>query len=265
MLKTRILSAIVVLSLIIPAIWYHLALTQLIVLIASWICLWEFFTIASKDLNPLEENIPLALGILFSGYLAFFFPNFFFPLLSGCIFILFIWFLFMEKNLSLIPHSLGIVVLGLFYISFFLMHFVLIRKMENGALIVFLVLVSTYMGDSSAYFTGRRLGKKALFPEISPGKTWEGFYGQILGALFGSIIFSGLFLKSHLILQDAIWIGMICGLLGALGDLCESMFKRAYDVKDSGTIMPGHGGLLDRIDGLLFTAPAVYYYLIYVH
>ena len=119
------------------------------------------------------------------------------------------------------------------------------------------------MGDSGAYLFGNLWGKHKLFPRISPGKTWEGLAGHVLGAALGAVIWRTFFMPAAVkpTLRDTLALILIAALLGPLGDLCESMFKRAFNTKDSGSIMPGHGGLLDRIDGILFTGPAFFYYL----
>ena len=121
----------------------------------------------------------------------------------------------------------------------------------------FLILLWT--NDTGAYLAGRSFGRRKLFERISPNKTWEGFFGGVAMAVVGATILSYYFG----ILPIGIWIGMalIIGIFGTLGDLVESMLKRNVGVKDSGNILPGHGGLLDRFDGLLMAAPLVFLFL----
>ena len=121
---------------------------------------------------------------------------------------------------------------------------------------VVLLFVVTWANDTLAYFTGRFLGKHPLAPRISPKKTWEGFWGGAAGSVGGALVVKALFLP-HLSIPAAVLVGAGAAFLGPLGDLCESMLKRAAGVKDSGKLLPGHGGLLDRIDAVLFTAPWV--------
>ncbi len=135
-----------------------------------------------------------------------------------------------------------------------------LRMLENGGWWVFIVLVVTWGNDTSAYFAGRFLGRHKLYPAVSPNKTWEGFFG----GMFGSVAM--LFVARSVLFQrlspvDCLVIGVLGGFLGPAGDLCESMLKRAYGVKDSGQAIPGHGGMLDRIDALIFNAPMVYLYV----
>jgi len=121
---------------------------------------------------------------------------------------------------------------------------------------VVLLFVVTWANDTLAYFTGRFLGKRPLSPRISPKKTWEGFWGGAVGSILGALAVKALFVPD-LSIPAAILVGSGAAVLGPLGDLCESMLKRAAGVKDSGMVIPGHGGLLDRIDAVLFVAPWV--------
>ena len=121
---------------------------------------------------------------------------------------------------------------------------------------VVLLFVVTWANDTLAYFPGRFLGKHPLAPRISPKKTWEGFWGGAAGSVGGALVVKALFLP-HLSIPAAVLVGAGAAFLGPLGDLCESMLKRAAGVKDSGKLLPGHGGLLDRIDAVLFVAPWV--------
>jgi phosphatidate cytidylyltransferase len=150
------------------------------------------------------------------------------------------------------------VVLGIMYVPLLMVHFIFIRDLPFGVLWVFYVLVIAFAGDVTAYYVGRMLGKKKFFAEVSPGKTVEGTLGLILGSILGSflfIIFFPLFPVSH-----AVLIGFFAGIIGQLGDLAESVMKREAGMKDSGTILPGHGGILDRLDCLMFIVPFVFYY-----
>ncbi len=121
---------------------------------------------------------------------------------------------------------------------------------------VVLLFVVTWANDTFAYFTGRFLGRRPLAPRISPKKTWEGFWGGAAGSVGGALAVKFLFLPG-LSVQAALVLGAGAAVLGPIGDLSESMLKRAAGVKDSGKIIPGHGGLLDRIDAVLFVAPWV--------
>ena len=139
-------------------------------------------------------------------------------------------------------------------------------RVRFGFVWVILSFAATWMNDIAAYFAGRFFGKTPLFPKVSPKKTWEGFAGGVAGSVLGALGTKAFFL---VVPQpagerfDLPWLACACvglgaSVLGPLGDLAESMLKRAAGVKDSGNLIPGHGGLLDRIDALLFVAPWIY-------
>lgn len=124
---------------------------------------------------------------------------------------------------------------------------------------VILACALTWVGDTGAYFAGRTLGRHKLYPRISPAKTWEGFFGGLAGAVASAFVVRATLLP-QLGVVDALVLGLVGGIAGPIGDLAESMLKRSYGVKDSGTILPGHGGMLDRVDALMVNAPLVYFY-----
>lgn len=121
------------------------------------------------------------------------------------------------------------------------------------------VFVLLWTADTGAYLVGRRFGKRKLIPRVSPGKTVEGFLGGVLLAAVVGYVLSAYW--SFLEATDWVVLGLIMAIFGTLGDLAESMLKRSFNAKDSGTLLPGHGGVLDRFDGLLFTIPLVLFYL----
>jgi len=128
---------------------------------------------------------------------------------------------------------------------------------------VFLLLASLWVGDTAAMFFGSQCGKHKLAPTVSPNKTWEGFWGGFIGTLLVAVIFKLAWLTDTAFYHLAA-IAIITAFFGQLGDLVESLWKRSIGIKDSSAIIPGHGGVLDRFDSLLFAAPAVYFYLKYV-
>ena len=118
------------------------------------------------------------------------------------------------------------------------------------------------LGDITAYFIGTAFGRHKMAPSISPGKSWEGFAGSLLGSLLGGLVVAALL--DELEIVQGLTVGLIAGLIAPVGDLVESLAKREIGIKDSGRILPGHGGFLDRLDAILFAAPAVYLYLLFV-
>lgn len=134
-----------------------------------------------------------------------------------------------------------------------------ILTLDDGVMLLIAYVLITALDDIGGYFAGTRFGKHKLAPSISPAKTWEGWVGGFLASLAGGLLFA--FLLESLDPLHGLAIGAISGLLAPVGDLIESMAKREIGIKDSGRLLPGHGGLLDRLDAILFCAPAVYLYL----
>jgi phosphatidate cytidylyltransferase len=153
------------------------------------------------------------------------------------------------------PRAAGLAVLAWCYAGL-LPAAVVALRVNAGWQWVVLLFVVTWANDTLAYFAGRFLGKRPLAPRISPKKTWEGFWGGAAGSVVGALVVKALFLPD-LPAPAAALVGGGAAVLGPLGDLSESMLKRASGVKDSGRVIPGHGGLLDRIDAVLFVAPWV--------
>lgn len=161
------------------------------------------------------------------------------------------------------PELLYKQVVGFLYIPFLLGHLILIRDWDLGVTWMFFLLAVIFAGDTAAYYTGKAFGRHKLAPGISPGKTIEG----AVAGLVGNLVVGGLF-KKYCFTEFAwghwILLIVVMGALGQAGDLFESMLKRSVRQKDSGRMLPGHGGLLDRIDALLFAAPTLYYFKIYL-
>jgi phosphatidate cytidylyltransferase len=133
-------------------------------------------------------------------------------------------------------------------------------KHDFGPQWLFLALALAFSSDTLAYFAGRGFGKHKLYEAVSPKKTIEGSIGGLFGGVIAMVGFGHYWLAPELPIVHAVVLGMIGSVLGQLGDLVESMIKRTFGIKDSGNVLPGHGGMLDRVDGLLFVAPLVYYY-----
>ncbi len=153
--------------------------------------------------------------------------------------------------------------LGLLYVGVTLSTVVSVRSLPTGEWLVLFLAVVTWASDSGAYYTGTLWGKHLLIPSISPKKTVEGVFGGLLLAIAAALV-AQIWFTSQLSLLDALLLGILITISGLFGDLFESMLKRRQGVKDSGGILPGHGGMLDRLDSLLFTAPTFYYYVTWV-
>jgi phosphatidate cytidylyltransferase len=139
----------------------------------------------------------------------------------------------------------------------------LLLRPHHGKNLLLLPVLATVAADVIAYAAGSTLGSRPLAPRISPGKTWEGVFVGLLGSVLVSIAVGKIFLDNTWTLKHALVLGVVVGVVAPIGDLCESMVKRDLHLKDSGGSLPGHGGLLDRFDGLLFVLPAAYYLVQY--
>jgi phosphatidate cytidylyltransferase len=149
-------------------------------------------------------------------------------------------------------------VLGVAWIGLGLGHALLIRAIpEHGRLAVFTILLAVFAADAAAYFTGLLIGRHKLAPTISPGKTWEGLAGGTVVAIL--VPFFALYHQHFLTIGESIALGVLIAVVAPLGDLFESAVKRDMNVKDTGRLLAGHGGMLDRIDALLFASIASYY------
>jgi phosphatidate cytidylyltransferase len=154
--------------------------------------------------------------------------------------------------------TMGSTVLGVAWIGLGLGHVLLLRDIpEHGRLALFTVLLAVFADDTAAYLVGRLIGRHKLAPALSPGKTWEGFLAGTAAAI--AVAFFALYDQGFLTIPESLALGAAVAIAGAAGDLFESALKRDLQVKDSGRLLGGHGGMLDRIDALLFAAVAGYY------
>jgi phosphatidate cytidylyltransferase len=155
----------------------------------------------------------------------------------------------------------AVLIFGVVYVALTLGHLLLTRALPNGEFLIFFVVLVTWAADTGAYYVGTAVGRHKLAPVISPHKTVEGLLGGIGLAVVAALAAQAWFLPIFSFL-DCLSVGLILSLAGLLGDLTESAMKRSAGVKDSGWLLPAHGGMLDRLDSLLFTAPVFYYYMV---
>lgn len=160
----------------------------------------------------------------------------------------------------LATEPVALTLLGLMYVSWFLGHALPLRGLPAGAALVLFLVGVTWLGESAAYLVGSAVGRHKLAPTISPNKTIEGALAQLVASLLGALGLAA-WLLPQWPAPRALGAGAVLGVLGQVGDLAESAMKRSVGVKDTGGLVPGHGGLLDRMDSLLFNAPAFYYYV----
>lgn len=273
MLKQRVITALWGIPLVILAVWFNTPIPWLIVLAAvcGGLAAFEFYRI-----NGVSKNLPLTIfGIVWTLLLIIrpYYPDQL-PLqllLVSALGISLIMLVFLPKKEGLFLNwawMLG----GALYIGWLLSYLVALR-LEPGTVsypnlgrdFVFLTLFVTFGSDTAAYFIGKAIGKHKLAPQISPGKTWEGTIAGVLGAAIVGWLFTlSTPLQLPLTWWQAILLGALVSVFGQLGDLAESLLKRNCGVKDSGGIMPGHGGLLDRLDSILFAGVVVYLFYTYL-
>jgi phosphatidate cytidylyltransferase len=152
---------------------------------------------------------------------------------------------------------------GLIYCGFLGAHFALLRDADEGRDLVLIVLLGTYTADSAAYFAGITIGHHKFAPTISPNKTWEGTTGAIIGGIVAVVVLAYV-LDIDWSFLEIFGLALLFPVFAIAGDLAESVLKRSLHVKDTSSLIPGHGGLVDRLDSLLFTAPLAFYWLIWV-
>ena len=171
--------------------------------------------------------------------------------------------LFTKRPLVETLPAAGISTSGLILITFPLSYTVRLHGVgTQGPVLLLFVLVITWVGDSAAYFVGRSLGKHPLAPHLSPKKTWEGTVASFLGSLIVAIVFARFMAVP---LPHLLGMAAVGNVAGQVGDLLESAYKRSAGIKDSGSLLPGHGGVLDRIDALILAIPVVWYYWILIY
>jgi len=263
---TRIIVALVAIPFLLFMAFWGKWLFLLFVLFVGLISFYELSSMAKAKGYFVSSIIGLGFVFLFITNSYFHFTDYTFLTLLVPIF-----FALSEltKNKSNALANIGVGLLGVFYIGLFSTSLIGIREIypetilygRGGALVIGL-LVTIWMCDSAAYFIGSAYGKHKLFPRVSPKKSWEGAIAGFLFSILSMIVLKEFYIE-FLSLADAAIIGALIGSVGQVGDLVESLFKRDAGVKDSSSFIPGHGGVFDRFDSLLFTAPFVYLYLIY--
>jgi phosphatidate cytidylyltransferase len=206
---------------------------------------------------------PFAVALLSLGFLgARVWPEVYGPgeVLAAGLTGLMVWGLLARVELKLFLGSVSATIFGALYLGFLLGYTVEMRlEAETGPGLIFFVCLIVWAGDTAAYYVGRSLGKHLLAPSVSPKKTWEGAAANVAAGVLAAAIARWTFLPS-LRWMDVVAAGLLVSVVGQFGDLFESAIKRGAAVKDSSSLLPGHGGILDRLDSLIFSGPVFYYY-----
>lgn len=260
----RVVTALVGIPLLVGIIgWGRAWHFSLLVFLVTVIALCEYFLIAFPGRRK-EQALGILLGVLVScGILiqGLSDPGWW---LAGALVIACSTYLFLGGPLGERYARLGWTLVGALYIGYLVPHMVLLYRLADGREWIFFVLLVIMVGDTAGYFIGALFGRKKLFPEISPGKTVEGALGYLAASLLAGAS-GGNFLLPVLPWWEIVGISFVLSLLGQVGDLFESWIKRVFSVKDSSALLPGHGGLLDRIDSLIFPIVFAVYYLRLLH
>lgn len=261
----RVLTAGVLLPLVVALVWWGAGwLLFLGLLPFLWLTLWEYAELAARTDSHPSRVLLYLLGTILS-LLAWLRPTQLWGALVAGVLLLLAREIAGREGFSGMQANAASGALGLLYVALpfgLLLH---LRAQAAGHKLVLLVLVLTWAGDIAAYYVGRALGRHKLAPRISPGKTVEGAVASLaatLGVGFWLVGTQGWFRSTSL--ADALALPLVLNAAAQAGDLVESGFKRGAGVKDSSQILPGHGGMLDRIDSLLFAVPALWYYYFFV-
>lgn len=256
MLKTRILSAIVGISIIFTIIYAGGMFWQGLVLLLALIAYYEYLQMMRhKNYLPLTiAGYLLLIFWLFSQQLGeWFYPCFFFLII-----IIVINTVFKYPQLKVINTALSF--FGACYLGFLFSFAMRMGDLEKGSLAVLLALLLTWASDTGGYFGGRFWGKHKMAPLLSPNKTWEGAIGSIVLTSITAVLFF-IFAEMKInIWAYVVLLGILASIMAQFGDLFISGIKRYFAVKDTGKIIPGHGGILDRFDSFLLVVPLVFYY-----
>ncbi|TAK13871.1 MAG: hypothetical protein EPO32_03690 [Anaerolineae bacterium] len=270
MLKQRTLVTFAALPVAVYATFSHPAVIGLILLAVFAIAAWEYAGVLRAG-DVLASRFMVVGGVI-ALFLARYFTGFtadawLLPLLTMLAITYHLWRYEHDRTTAATDFlaTLG----GIFYIGLLGSFFVLIRALPDGAWWLLTTLFGIWLADSGAYLIGIRWGRRKLAPRLSPKKTWEGYIGGILSALVFLPLFVLLFYQfgltpdSGLTIANTLWLALVLSIFPTLGDLGESMFKRQVGVKDSGHLLPGHGGMFDRVDSWLWGAVLGYFTILW--
>ncbi|MFC2013037.1 phosphatidate cytidylyltransferase [Chloroflexota bacterium] len=262
MLKKRLITGLCGTPLLIAAVWFGDPWLTLLIAIWGLLAGYEFYRIvAGNKVIPLTYlGLVWILLLIISPHFGYVFLK---PLLFTAVAVIsLIWLPLRSRKEEAFPAWVWTIA-GIVYTGWLLSYFVELNLL-GGRNWVFFAFFTIFAYDTAAFFVGRKLGRHYLAPDISPGKTWEGAIGGTIGAVIISLLFTlPTPLGVPLGYGQAILLGVLISVFGQLGDLAESLFKRSTGVKDSGKLIPGHGGALDRMDSVVFAGVVVYYYVLW--
>jgi len=260
MFKTRLISGVILLAVTIFLVVQGGNFLFVASLIISLIGMMELYRIIKVNRKALGI-VGYAAGILY--YLLLYYHLQQYHLMLAILFLMALLLIAVFRFPEYKTEQIALVYMGLFYVAMLISYIYQVRMLEDGALLVWLIFIGAWGSDTCAYCVGMLLGKHKLAPKLSPKKSIEGSIGGIVGAALIGFIYASIFKNQITGIENpqiafAI-IGGASSIISQIGDLAASAIKRNYDIKDYGKLIPGHGGVLDRFDSILFTAPIVYY------
>jgi phosphatidate cytidylyltransferase len=265
-LAARLLTAALLIPLLVVAIrWDNPIGVWGIVYVATFLGLREYYNMTLAKEPVSERAAGVIAGMAFAAVVYWYdaSPHVILASLCGVTIGTFLFYLFRYRDMDTVAVRVALMIAGVFYVALLLTFVALLKKRgSDGGAWIFVTLTCTWFSDTGAYFAGRFIGPawpKKLYESVSPKKTVIGGIGGV-AASFGALALAKLWYLPTLTWLDCALVAIPANVLGQTGDLCESMLKRSVGVKDSGKLLPGHGGMLDRIDALLFTAPYIYFY-----
>jgi phosphatidate cytidylyltransferase len=258
-LARRIVSTLILLPLFLWIVIGGVSLVfNLMIVAVGMLANWEFARMFQRAGVPVFREAGLILGALLTA--AFASPGWLAVVPAGIVMIVLAMGLAQTQAGAARWQSVAVTLLGLAWINALLGHTIWLRALPQGLHWMLLLVWVTWIGETAAYTVGSLVGRHKLAPGISPGKTVEGALAQLLASPLAALAAQG-WLFPGLGVRDAVLVGLLLGVVGQVGDLVESALKRSVGTKDTGQLIPGHGGILDRVDGLLFNAPALFYYV----
>lgn len=264
MFKTRLLSGIVLVILALFVIISGGSITLFSLLGISLIGMYELYRVFHLEKTSLAY-ISYLIAIVF--YVSRLFGGMIEPMAIVMLFLILLMFIYVFSYPKYEAKDVMAVFFGVFYVAVMLSYVYQIRVLENGVYLAFLIFICSWGCDTCAYCVGVLIGKHKMAPVLSPKKSIEGAVGGVLGTALLTVIYTSVFkaqmgLDSRSIVVLAI-ISAVAALISMVGDLTASAIKRNYDIKDYGTLIPGHGGIMDRFDSMMITAPIIYYLAVY--
>lgn len=265
MFKTRFISGAVLVILAIGILYVGGYLTGAAVLMLSMGGIGELLRVYKLHNKPIGY-IAYITAAVYYGLLFFNQNEYIIPLII--LFVLGVLAMYVITFPTYHDKDAMVVILSFFYVAFMLSYVYQIRELKYGGALIVMLFICSWINDTFAYCVGVKLGRHKMTPKLSPKKSIEGLIGGIAGAAIVSGVYGIFFCKYVYELNNGPWIFAVIGAIGALiaviGDLAASAIKRNNDIKDYGKLIPGHGGILDRFDSMIFTAPVIYYCFVYM-